>query len=207
MKEQKREMIKKADEKESFASLLLMGGKSRRMGRSKALLTLEGKTFFERITDEMKKEGPVYISVDLAEHVPSCPYHIIEDELQEYGPLGGILSSFRQIREDVIFLCACDMPFMTAEHIRYLKVLLQPEDEVLLVRAADGRIHMMGGLYRRSFLPALEQFVAEGNHRFRDLLKDLRVHILPEEELGDRMKVYRNVNTPEEYEALLHHVS
>ena len=202
-KEQRKQNRPEADREESFASLLLMGGKSSRMGTSKALLTLEGKTFFQRITDQMALLGPVYVSVDLAEHVPPCPYQIVEDQVAEAGPLGGLSAAFSRIREDVVFVCACDMPFMSAEYIRFLQSLIRPEDMAVLVQAKDGRIHMMGGLYRRDLAGKMQELLAQGKHRLKDLIADLPVRILQAEEIGEYQSVLRNVNTPGDYQELL----
>ena len=182
------------------AMVLLMGGKSRRMGTPKALLTLEGKTFFERITQELAACGPVYISVDKKEHVPSCPYPIIEDEIQEIGPVGGLLSVFHRISEKTIFLCDCDMPYMNREYIRALLSAYSGKTDGVLVRKSDGKLHMTGAVYSAAILPRLEKMQKEGCYRIRELAAQGSFQMIEEEVLGELAKALQNVNTPQEYE-------
>ncbi|MBE1237390.1 molybdenum cofactor guanylyltransferase [Phaeovibrio sulfidiphilus] len=66
------------------AGVVLAGGLSRRMGKDKAALVLEGRTLLERMTERLRASGlgTVYISG------PGC----IEDLYPGQGPLGGIYS-------------------------------------------------------------------------------------------------------------------
>ena len=46
------------------AALILAGGKSSRMGRCKALLSLEGRTFLQRLTDTLDGFPHLYLSAN-----------------------------------------------------------------------------------------------------------------------------------------------
>lgn len=185
------------------AQLLLMGGKNSRMGRPKALLTWRGKTFFERITEEMSACGPVYISVDKKEHVPECEFPIIEDRYEAIGPIGGLASALEVISEEAVFVCACDMPKVTAELIRKLSARLDEDTEAVIVRKEDGRRYMTGAVYAKSLLPRLKEQIEEKNYRMQSLLDSGRVKFLDFEELGVCPDTLDNINTPEDYQNLI----
>ena len=185
------------------AQLLLMGGKNSRMGRPKALLEYKGKTFFEHITGEMSKCGPVYVSVDKAEHVPPCSYPIIEDLYEAIGPMGGLASAFEQITEEAVFVCACDMPKVSASLIRKLCGYLTDEVDAVIVQKDDGRWFMTGAVYSKRIWPRLKHQVTTGNYKMRTIVDPNRVKLLTFEELGEAPDVLGNINTPEEYQALL----
>lgn len=185
------------------AQLLLMGGKNSRMGRPKALLTWRGKTFFERITEEMSACGPVYISVDKKEHVPECAFPIIEDRYEAIGPMGGLASALEVISEEAVFVCACDMPKVTAELIRRLSACLDEDTEVVIVRKEDGRRYMTGAVYAKSLLPRLKEQIRKKDYRMQSLLNSGRVKFLDFEELGIAPDTLDNINTPEDYQNLI----
>ncbi len=186
-----------------IAQLLLMGGKNSRMGRPKALLEYKGKTFFEHITGEMAKCGPVYVSVDKAEHVPPCDFPIIEDKYEAIGPMGGLASAFEAIAEDAVFVCACDMPKVSAALIEKLCGHLTDSVDAVIVVKDDGRWFMTGAVYSKRVWPQLKNQVAEGNYRMRTIVDPKRVKFLTFEALGEAPDVLDNINTPEDYQALL----
>ncbi|MCI8401689.1 MAG: molybdenum cofactor guanylyltransferase [Lachnospiraceae bacterium] len=189
------------------AMVLLMGGKSSRMGTSKAYLTWEGEPFWQRIAREMAGCGPLYLSVaaDFADPELSSSYRLIRDEVEAAGPMGGLLSVMGSLSEDAFFICACDMPLMSRGYIRRLLRLWQErqgEWDGLMVKSAGGRIYTTAGIYHRRLLPAVRERIAVGNYRMMALLRDSRIWYLPEEELGEDQKALTNLNTMEEYRAI-----
>ena len=206
------------------AMVLLMGGKSSRMGTSKAVLTYEGVPFWQRIGREMAACGPLYLSVA---HIPRSgeipekvspwddtvwqqlrEHRLIEDVVEAVGPMGGILSAMDQITEDSFFVCACDMPFMSRRYIQTLLAVWRQINETeewdaLMVRNTDGRIYTTTGIYHKRLLPQLRQRIADGNYRMMALLRENRVYYLEEASLGEERKALANVNTMEEYKRLV----
>ena len=204
--------------------LLLMGGKSSRMGTSKAVLTYEGIPFWKRIAAEMEDCGPLYLSVarvpddnEVAEEVSPWDksvwdqlkeHRLVEDIVEAVGPMGGILSAMEQIAEDAFFVCACDMPFMNREYIAALlevwrQISAKGEWDALMVRNADGRIYTTAGIYHKRLTEELRQRIENQNYRMMAFLRDNRVYYLEEEELGEVRKALENVNTMEDYKRLV----
>jgi len=210
--------------KKDIAMLLLMGGKSSRMGTSKAVLTYEGIPFWKRIATEMEACGPLYLSVARIPREGESPekvspwddfvwqqlheHRLVEDVVEAVGPMGGILSAMEQIQEDAFFVCACDMPFMNREYIRLLsdtwhQITAEGEWDALMVRNADGRIYTTTGIYSKRLAEQFRQRIADGNYRMMALLRENRVYYLEEESLGEARKALENVNTMEEYKRLV----
>lgn len=207
-----------------MAMLLLMGGKSSRMGTSKAVLTYEGIPFWKRIATEMEACGPLYLSVarvpregEIHEEVSpwgACvwdqlkAHRLVEDVVEAVGPMGGILSAMEQITEDAFFVCACDMPFMNRDYIRLLsdtwrQISTEEQWDALMVRNADGRIYTTTGIYSKRLAEQFHQRIADGNYRMMALLRENRVYYLEEESLGEARRALENVNTMEEYKRLV----
>lgn len=209
---------------EAVGMLLLMGGKSSRMGTSKAILTYEGIPFWKRIATAMEACGPLYLSVaripadgEVPEMVSPWDdrvwrqlrrHHLVEDVVEAVGPMGGILSAMEQIREDAFFVCACDMPFMNEDYIQHLltvwtQINEREEWDALMVRNADGRIYTTTGIYHKRLADQFRQRIADGNYRMMALLRENRVYYLEEESLGEARKALENVNTMEDYKRLV----
>ncbi len=194
-----------------IAMVLLTGGNSIRMGTSKAGLVLDGKTFEERIADELAKCGPVYLSVSkdtdpspLWERFPR-----VADAAEHIGPMGGISAVFHQTDEDTLFVCACDMPFMSADYVRALcRIMSESDDEpdAVLVRGRGGRLYTTAGIYSRRLLPDIDRRIENGDYRLRDLLAAHSVRYVEEDTLGGLQKALANINTAKEYEGLIKQV-
>ena len=98
---------------------LLAGGKSSRMGKDKALLTYDGKTFLERLIEEFSAFEEILVSVRDENQYELEKYgkkvKVIADENFEKGPLEGIRRSLSESKNDFVFISAADMPFMTKD--------------------------------------------------------------------------------------------
>ena len=86
---------------------ILAGGLSKRMGRDKSRVRLDGRTMLAIVQKTAKATG---FKVRIIRHdlVPRC------------GPLGGIYSGLKTAKSEAVIFMACDMPFITATIIHHL---------------------------------------------------------------------------------------
>jgi len=104
---------------------ILAGGRSSRMGRDKAMLTLGGRTLLGRAVDTLRsvpalKDGAGKVTVTVAgerTELEGADRSIV-DRYPGCGPLGGIEASLRDLKENgsaefALFL-PVDMPFLPA---------------------------------------------------------------------------------------------
>ncbi len=123
--------------KKPAAMLLLMGGKSSRMGQDKAQLLLGGQPFWKKIAQELSACGRVYLSVNQTRDGKALEgYPIIRDVVPDCGVMGGLYSAFQAIEEDLLFACACDMPFVNRQFVQWM--LNRWEEEGRKGRQWDG---------------------------------------------------------------------
>ena len=214
MQERPRDKQKsRGGEEERVGMLLLMGGKSTRMGTAKAQLLYEGEPFWKRIAGQMAACGPLYLSVaknseyTAKENLFVPCRGVIPDEIEAVGPMGGIYSAMRGLEEDAFFVCACDMPLMSRGYIEALLAFWRERSEKevwdgLMVRNRQGRIYTTAGIYHRRMLPVLEEKIRQGNYRMMAFLRECRVGYLEEESLGEQSRALTNINTVEDYEKL-----
>jgi len=81
-----------------YAIILAKGEKSRRLGRIKALIKINGSTIIEKIVNEIKKK-------------------VVEDKYK-IGPLGWILTGLKNSPYKYNFVIACDYPFVKKRSCR-----------------------------------------------------------------------------------------
>lgn len=172
--------------------VILTGGQSRRMGRDKALLDWDGQPMSLALAKKYESLGPVAFSVDREGRFPHGTYRELVDKYPGQGPLNGLVSAFLDTDEELILLTATDMPEATVEAAMHLQEKLGEQDACIY------RGEPLFGLYRRRCLAAARRCLEEGKRSFKDLFAEIDVLRL-EPPAGD---LFRNLNTPEEYEAL-----
>lgn len=91
-----------------FSMLVLCGGQSRRMGRDKALLELDGLTLLERCKNLGAELGATQILI--SRNQPG----FITDLVQDAGPMAGIAAALPHCNSHWLLVLPIDMPLLTA---------------------------------------------------------------------------------------------
>lgn len=194
-----------------WRSLILMGGRGRRMGYvDKGQLTLGGRTFLDRIKEELRPLGlPCVISTADGEDTTGGKDGIVRvkdiprmPDGGGIGPMGGIWSCFRQTGAGGFFVVSCDMPLFRRNMFQALMNRIGPEHDAVLWRTRDGRIHPVCGYYSQSCMPGLTGAIEEGNYRMMEFLSELNCLVVDTaaEHIPDTW--FTNVNSPEILEKL-----
>lgn len=181
--------------------LILAGGESRRMGRAKALLPVDGMTLIEWLASRL---APAFAHLMIAgregtELPESLRPHLVTDLHPGAGPLAGIEAGLAASPLDPVVAVACDMPDVTPSLLRRLV-------ETASGGAIDAAVPRLGGepepacaAYRHSAAGAISAALAAGRYRAADVLGGLRVAWLDYEDPAQ----FANLNTPEDYRAFL----
>jgi molybdopterin-guanine dinucleotide biosynthesis protein A len=106
----------------NFSAVILAGGQSRRMGRDKAWLPLEGQPLLARQMAAVRELDPVELFIsgrtDTDYHSLGCP--VLTDEFSDVGPLAGIAAGLAAASAPLVLVLAVDMPDMTSAALRRL---------------------------------------------------------------------------------------
>lgn len=105
--------------------VVLAGGRSRRMGTDKALISVGGEALVTRVAGALDEvcEHVMVVAGDAAAlaGVPlpeGCP--VIADREPFLGPLGGLETALEATETDWVFAAGVDMPFLEPAVVRLL---------------------------------------------------------------------------------------
>ena len=178
-----------------LSAAILVGGRSTRMGRDKALLELGHQTFISRLAQELSVCDEVFVSGPSGKDYSKFGLKLVEDEHQGIGPIEGIRQSLRHAAAEHVFICACDMPFVRSGMILYLAGFVSPNYDACVFRNG-GRVHPLCGIYSRTALPVAQEMIADGRYRMMELLSGVRTRYVDLEGGGFAGETLANINTP-----------
>ena len=196
-----------------MSAVILCGGKSRRMGTDKAMLTAEGKPNAVRLLHALSGEDSpfteVWLSIGTGESYPAIHALKVSDRFPGCGPMGGLEASLSVCREEYMFVTPVDTPFADAQMARELMTYMADasrQRDAVLVVDGDGRLQTLLGIYHKRVLPSLTQRLADGRKeklRMRDFLRELDVVYVNAQELTDGVRKSTSCNTPQEWQQLI----
>jgi molybdopterin-guanine dinucleotide biosynthesis protein A len=187
---------------------VLAGGRSRRMGRDKAQIVLEGETLLARALRLARSVTPVVAIVGPRE-VYGAVAPVVEDVFPGQGPLAGIHAALRASATDLNLVLAVDTPLLTPEFLQYLARRANASGAVVTVpRTREGErdhLHSLCAVYRRKFAAAAQVALEKGQNRIDALFGGVPTLVLESDELeglGFAAALFRNLNAPDDLEDL-----
>ncbi len=178
-------------------SAVLVGGKSRRLGKEKSLLPLGGKPLIDRVLESLSQVFDRIILVGRKNPELEKRAELIEDIFPDQGPISGIYTALEYLKKPV-FICACDMPFLNPRLICYQVSLLNNFDAV--VPRPKGLFEPLHTIYTPACIKPLEDLIKKGKRRPVEIFPCLRVREITEQELlryDPKLLSFFNINTPE----------
>ena len=198
MKEEVLEFVSSLFEVPSLKALVLLGGKSIRMGEEKGLIQYHEKTQAEHLVSLLEEIGlEVFLSVreEQKENYAFLNRPFIADQIQGAGPLGGIASAMRSVPQIAFLVVACDLPNLQKEQLEFLlknrnaKAFASCYESPL-----DGGPEPLCSIYEPKSFSALMKVWVNGKSCPRKMLFNRTVEILPIKDSNFLV----NANTPEE---------
>lgn len=186
---------------ENITGIILAGGSSRRYGKNKAFLNINGIPLIETITEKMKgifqkvilianeKEGFAYLGLP-----------VVEDIKMGLGPLGGIYTGLLSISNEAGFFVACDMPFINEGLIRYMAD--KRDNHWAVVPSVGDEIEPLHAIYSKSCLTSIKDLINSKIYQVRRFYDHIDVRYVKEGEIRKFIApeiVFLNINTPDEY--------
>jgi len=188
------------DKLSSITGVILVGGKSRRMGRDKAFLEIQGVPMFERLLSAMEENFASILLIGSGPERFSGYALAPHPDIYPGSALGGLYTGLFLAETDLIFVASCDIPFPSASLIHHLSSLADGFDAVV---PRNGDLYEpLFAIYRKSCLEPMKRLLELGNFRIYDFYPELKVRYVYEEEIAlipGAARSLVNINTPEEF--------
>jgi molybdopterin-guanine dinucleotide biosynthesis protein A len=178
---------------------LIAGGRASRMGGAvKGLLRVDGQPIAARALGlfEALFAGALVVANDPAPYA-ALGARIVPDAIAGKGAPGGVHAALAAAPTPWVFTAACDMPFVSAEGVRFLAARREGADAVIV--RWQGHLQFMHALWSRACLGPLERLLAQGDPSLWDLAGAVRVAEVAEAEwaaLDPAGRAFENANTP-----------
>ncbi|MBI5193111.1 MAG: molybdenum cofactor guanylyltransferase [Nitrospirae bacterium] len=135
-----------------MTGIILVGGKSRRMGQDKAVMSVGGKKVFRRILDVFEPLfDEILIVTDKKGKFADYGYHEVVDLIPESGPMGGIYTGLFYAKSDKVFAASCDLPFLHSTPVT--AIINEAQEYDIVVPEISGRLHPLHAVYSKRCMP------------------------------------------------------
>ena len=176
---------------------ILAGGKSTRMGADKALIRLGNERIIDTIAKELGGFSEIIVSAGKNRAFEEMGFHAVYDEGCDLGPMEGIRQVLKAAKEEYVFVCASDMPFIKKELVEYIAEFISSDYDCYVI-ADEDHIHPLCAIYKKTALPVIEELLAEKKYRLREIFARLATKYITLEYTVFDKKIVRNLNTRED---------
>lgn len=176
---------------------ILCGGGSRRMGRDKALINMEGKSLLEQ---QVKKGEANFDEVILlnGQNIYSIENRKLPDKIKDAGPLAGLLEALKDGADHSmshIAIIPVDLPFLSETTLKRLSTMeLLKTDDVSFLRSGDD-LQPLSGVYNTDtdLVDNLAHYLRTGNRMVFGFINQLRYSTIEV-----KRSELKNFNRPED---------
>ena len=203
----------------AMTGTILAGGENRRIPLLKGHIEINGKKIIDSSVNLMRNLfGRVVISTNTPELYFYCGVPMIGDIINQRGPLTGIFSVLSNIKDDAIFVVACDMPFLNGQLMRYMVDKYSGKNREnsepmtsgsemaewdAVIPVFEGKPQPLFGIYSKNILGIIEERLNKGLKKLKDMLTEINVLYIKEEEvrqIDPEGRSFLNINTMEDLE-------
>ncbi|MDP2929111.1 MAG: molybdenum cofactor guanylyltransferase [Candidatus Omnitrophota bacterium] len=193
--------------KTEIAAGILAGGKNSRMfGRDKSFIGIKGTSIIER-TIRLFEE--IFGEIILVTNSPgdykdyAGRVIMVEDEIKDSGPLGGIHAGLSRTSKESVFFVACDMPFLHNDLIcRQLDYFNKIECDCLVPKIGN-LVEPLHAIYKMKLKGGISDLLKYRNDlSIRSFLKTIRTSYFDLTPSLINQRIFQNLNTPDDLKRL-----
>ena len=185
---------------------VVAGGRSRRMGRDKALLPWNGSTLLDHAVGRLQAVcADVAILCGAERRYEDRGIRVETDAVADAGPLGGIYTGLLTVGPGAGVFLGVDLPLVTVDLLRRLLQLSYGHDAVVPLSAHGPE--PLCAVYRSTCVDPIRRRLEGGQLKATSFWPDVDVlqvgpgHLAG---LGPLDDLFRNINTPEDHERARH---
>lgn len=187
-------------------AVVLAGGKSKRMGRDKLFIEVEGKRLIERVLDTL---GLIFDDITIIaaadetlEKFNWIRRGIVRDLIPDKASMGGLYTALSYAATERIFVVGGDMPFLNEDLIRY--IISKEDYDVVIPRTTTG-LHPLHAVYSKGCLPVIRDMINEGDLSISRFVCKMTRYEVGEEEIlriDPDLASLININAPADLEMI-----
>jgi len=190
----------------NILAVVLAGGKSKRFGEDKNQIKLGEKTLLEHVLSKIsnKFEEILIVSSHNLEIKKSENITVIPDCFDDFGPLAGVLSSMKWVKENQkhykwVATFPSDTPFFETSIIEEYKKRINTQNSSLYFVKSNNKRHNIFGLWSIDLLKVLEDDLINNNFRkVEDWANKIGVKTIDIE--VKKFDPFFNINTKKDFE-------
>jgi molybdopterin-guanine dinucleotide biosynthesis protein A len=169
-----------------MTSIILAGGKSSRLGRSKALQAIGSKSLIQWVVDHLATLSTEIIVVTAHGKAIPCSSTIriktVADIYPSKSPLVGIYSGLIASACPRAIVVGCDMPFLNIGLLDYMSQICSSFDVV--VPQIKDKLEPLCSVYSKSCLAPMQGLLEQNERRISELFSMVKVRYMEEDEIN-----------------------
>jgi len=169
-----------------MTSIILAGGKSSRLGQSKALQVIGGKSLIQWVVDRLAiLSTEIIIATAHGEAIPCSSAVRIKTVADIYpgkGPLAGIYSGLIASSSSRAIVVGCDTPFLSVGLLEYMTQLSSTSDAV--VPRIKNEVEPLCAVYSKSCVAPIQELLEQNELRIIKLFGMVKVKYVVEAEIN-----------------------
>ncbi|MCH8090130.1 MAG: molybdenum cofactor guanylyltransferase [Chloroflexi bacterium] len=191
------------------SGVALAGGRSKRLGRNKAVEKIGGQSLIERVVGKLSQVTSETVVV-VAEESKAADLNLppwvrtAADLYPGTGSLGGIFTGLSAAKGNYGVVVACDMPFLNVDLIRFMLDIVSDYDAV--VPRLQGRPEPLHAVYSKTCVGPIERCLQADQLKIAIFFEQINVAYLEEDDIeafDPSHLSFFNVNTQEDLDKAL----
>ncbi len=187
-----------------WSGIVLAGGSSSRMGMDKRFLKVHAQPLIVWVIERLRAlVDEVIVATRDPALFDGIEARVVTDVYPGRGVLAGLHAGLAAAQGEWAVIVAGDMPLLNRALLRAMMRLAQDSAADIVVPQWRGELEPLHALYRPSVcIPAAEAALQAGKRRLIAFYPDVRVHIIPQDEIArwdPEGHSFFNVNTPEDW--------
>jgi molybdopterin-guanine dinucleotide biosynthesis protein A len=160
-------------EYQKVSGIILAGGKSSRMGTSKAEMLYKNQRLIDiSISIIAPLVSEVLVSSNKA--IPNIKNTMVPDIFENIGPMGGLYSCLKQSNTDINLLIPCDVPLVSTTFYKSMLEKIGSFDAVI-PRYANGKLEPLIGVYQTHTIQPMYEQIKRQDYKLVNLLAKIKV--------------------------------
>ena len=187
----------------NILSVVLAGGKSQRFGRDKSQVKLDNKLLIDYILNVVVSEfnETLIVANEPIKFMQSKKISIVKDFKNGLGPLGGVLSAMKWVKEKNkkykwISTFPTDTPFFTKKELKFFYENINFNESKLFFIKNQNTRHNIFGLWSLDLMEELEADLLKGERKVELWAESIGVKIVNID--YKKIDPFFNINTEED---------